>query len=766
MAAISVVSLNCHGFNMGIAQYLHRVASNADLILLQETWLSDTTCQKLTSAFTDFTVYHSSAMEDKLTTGCNSGRPYGGTAVLIHKRLSNCACRLVADNPRLTAIRCHMKNSCDVVICSVYMPFNDNSLQYYIEFESVIGEMQGFLDKFYGCKFIFGGDFNISKSSSVGTYDILNNFCTVNNFMWLDPASDAVNYTYHNDSLGTYTLIDHFLCSPQLNGSCSLACTQILTDGDNTSDHLAIKCEFRSAEMPADVNSSKCTMSKLIWEKADLEMYQSVLRDALSHIALPYDALLCSEPSCKIHGEELECYYNALVYCLNVSGQQCVPSVKVGLQKHWWSPDLDQLKQKCIDMCTLWESVGRPRSGNINAERLRCKYRYKQAIKVAMQESDRQFNDELYDHLCKKDETSFWKAWRKRFCSNSVKPTNVLNGKVGVKNVLSEFTAHFASIVQPHTTRLDDTYAVDVQQLLAKNDQQDNAVTRVSVCDVDQCIGNLKRHKAAYLDGVSGEHLTFGGPQLVVHLTLLFNSMLHHCLVPNDFCQGITLPLLKHKHGDSTNVNMYRGITISPVISKVFESVLLQLHESYLISHSLQYGFKKNNSCCHALFTVTESVNYFTKRGSKVYCAFLDASKAFDKVLHNGIYKKLLERGAPVNFIRLLQNWYGRLKCRVRWNDAIGESFPVTCGVRQGGILSPYLFALYVDDVIIQLKNSDYGICIGQVFVGCVLYADDIALLSASCYGLQKLVTMCKLYGEAWDIMFNSLKSQLIAFGG
>ena len=110
-----------------------------------------------------------------------------------------------------------------------------------------------------------------------------------------------------------------------------------------------------------------------------------------------------------------------------------------------------------------------------------------------------------------------------------------------------------------------------------------------------------------------------------------------------------------------------------------------------------------------------------------------------------------------MNVIRLLQNWYGLLKCRVRWNDAIGESFPVTCGVRQGGILSSYLFALYVDDVIIQMKNSDYGICIGQVFVGCVLYADNIALLSASCYGLQKLVTMCKLYGEAWDIMFNSL---------
>jgi len=78
-------------------------------------------------------------------------------------------------------------------------------------------------------------------------------------------------------------------------------------------------------------------------------------------------------------------------------------------------------------------------------------------------------------------------------------------------------------------------------------------------------------------------------------------------------------------------------------------------------------------------------------------CAFLDATKAFDEVLHYGIYKKLLERGAPVNFIYVLQNWYGHLQCRVRWNNMLGELFPVTCGVRQGGILSPYLFAVYID---------------------------------------------------------------------
>jgi len=101
---------------------------------------------------------------------------------------------------------------------------------------------------------------------------------------------------------------------------------------------------------------------------------------------------------------------------------------------------------------------------------------------------------------------------------------------------------------------------------------------------------NLK-NKAAYLDKVTGEHLMYGGSDIVVHLTLLFNSMLRHCFVPSDFCQGMVLPLLKCKHGDTTDVNMYRGIAISPVISKVFELILLQVYESLFTSHPLQYGF-------------------------------------------------------------------------------------------------------------------------------------------------------------------------------
>jgi len=134
----------------------------------------------------------------------------------------------------------------------------------------------------------------------------------------------------------------------------------------------------------------------------------------------------------------------------------------------------------------------------------------------------------------------------------------------------------------------------------------------------------------------------------IVHICLLFTSMLKHSFVPTDFKFGTIKPILKDKHGDITSIDMYCGITLTPVMSKLFESVLLHLYGDHLSSDDLQFGFKKDTGCSHALFTFTESVKHFTKNGSKVHCAFLDASKAFDKVLLNGLFMKMIERGAPL----------------------------------------------------------------------------------------------------------------------
>ena len=82
---------------------------------------------------------------------------------------------------------------------------------------------------------------------------------------------------------------------------------------------------------------------------------------------------------------------------------------------------------------------------------------------------------------------------------------------------------------------------------------------------------------------------------------------------------------------------MYRPVTVTPVMSTLSELVLLQLHGDFLTSDNLQFGFKKETGCCHVFFTLTESVKHIVNNGSKVHCTVLDATKAFDKVLLNGL---------------------------------------------------------------------------------------------------------------------------------
>lgn len=762
---LRIVSLNCHGLNVGVVSYLKGLAPSTDIFLLQEDWLSDATSVRLDRISNDFIYFHSSAMEDKLSNNILSGRSFGGTAILVNKSLSHCISPIVTGSARITAVCYKNPLAQDLLICSVYMPWNNNCIDQQIEYDQTISCLQSVIDRHVGCSFVTGGDFNVGLADiKNGFNNSTRQFCTANNIMWLEPVDGSVNFTYHSDVNSHFSLIDHFLCSSHLVDQPKY--TNILADGDNTSDHLAISLVINNLVGLADEPVKQPKVSRLMWDRVDPSNYSSTTSSCLSRINIPTEALLCCTPGCTNHCGELDIYYTDIVNCLSHAAEVCVPSVRVGVEKQWWTPELDDLKQECIAATDLWRHSGCPRSGDINAYRIRLKLRYKNAIKEAALNQEADLNDSLFEHLCRKDNTSFWKAWRKRFCMKNLKPISQLNGKCGVDNILGEFSDHFNKVCQPNTAEADSIYKTKVETYLSSSAHLPPTHPIVDIATVQDCIANLNRNKAAGLDGISNEHMIFASVHLSVHICLLFNAMLRHSFVPTDFRFGIIKPLLKSKHGDATKSDMYRGITLAPVISKLFESVLLVIYGDYLNSDNLQFGFKKQSSCAHALFTFTQSVKYFTSSGSKVHCAFLDASKAFDKVLHYGLFVKLIDRGVPDAFLRVLINWYGDLGCCVVWNHAVGQSFPVKCGVRQGGILSPYLFSVYVDDLIDQLRHSGYGIHIGNMFIGGILYADDIVLASCTCHGLQKLVDVCFNYSVSWDIVFNPQKSLVSTFGG
>ena len=116
-------------------------------------------------------------------------------------------------------------------------------------------------------------------------------------------------------------------------------------------------------------------------------------------------------------------------------------------------------------------------------------------------------------------------------------------------------------------------------------------------------------------------------------------------------------------------------------------------------------------------------------------------------------------------FIDIIVTWYDGLYCRVLWNGEYSQWFHVTAGVRQGGVLSPDFYSLYVDDLFRILESSGIGCYLVNKFAAALMYADDMALLAPSLKGLQRLLRLCELYCHAWDIKLNAAKSKNLSFG-
>ena len=124
-----------------------------------------------------------------------------------------------------------------------------------------------------------------------------------------------------------------------------------------------------------------------------------------------------------------------------------------------------------------------------------------------------------------------------------------------------------------------------------------------------------------------------------------------------------------------------------------------------------------------------------------------------------------MDRSIPFAILNVLIYWYSMCSVVVHWDNTFSNLVQLQCGVRQGGILSPALFALYVNDLILALSRSGHGCYFNNMFVRCVMYADDLLLLSASLCDLQSTINICCEELDKLDMTVNVKKSQLMRIG-
>ena len=253
-------------------------------------------------------------------------------------------------------------------------------------------------------------------------------------------------------------------------------------------------------------------------------------------------------------------------------------------------------------------------------------------------------------------------------------------------------------------------------------------------------------------------------------MTKLFNRIWKEEKIPRDWEVGVILPLIKR--GDNTDCNNYRGITLLSVVSKVYERILEKRLKRILDSQleEAQSGFRKGRSTHDHIFTLKQLIEKRQRQNRDLYLGFIDIQKAFDSVQRKRVWQSLQQRGVPPKLRRNIQSIYDVTRNYVRKDNAQSEEFLTKDGLRQGGVLSPALFIMIMDDVLKEVKPKISQVHVGYrnmkpIGISECLFADDLVILARSEVELQSNIETWRVALSKRNMKINMEKTRVMVVG-
>jgi len=281
------------------------------------------------------------------------------------------------------------------------------------------------------------------------------------------------------------------------------------------------------------------------------------------------------------------------------------------------------------------------------------------------------------------------------------------------------------------------------------------------------CIQKLATNKAAGPDTIPNEawkQMTQG--QLHILLDSI-NQLWNSDELPEGFTDITIIPI--YKKGDSMNPDNYRPIslvnTILKLITMLITNRLNQWCDQEGIMSDYQAAYRKGFGCEDHIFALNTAIQIHTRKKKKMYALFVDLSMAFDSVDHNKLWSKMRDIGISSKVITFVQKIYTGAKAKVRTPEGESDFFQIKRGILQGETLSPFLFTLFMEDIVKKMEESStVPLAIGNANVHILLFADDISLLARNSFDLNDKIRILKKFFEENNLKINLKKTNVLRF--
>ena len=430
----------------------------------------------------------------------------------------------------------------------------------------------------------------------------------------------------------------------------------------------------------------------------------------------------------------------------------------------------NSLKGLCRDSKAAWRrwrNAGRPTSGDLYADMKNKKRGVKQHVNTCRSRHERTRLQQR-DTMLRNNVSGCFRVPKKQTTCHKLQAGGVT--ATNPTDLLQVWVSHFDSLSQSQANNHPPVkqQESELPHLEACSPLYEDFTfdTDITIDEVETAVRSLKSGKSGGADNLNPEHLKYGGYALHAWLLRIFTAIFCLESIPPSLKLGVIIPVYKGKGHDPLDPNSYRGITLTSVLSKCLEKILLHRMEMPLkeagFPHSSQTAYQRSVSCADAIFSTQEALLKFVREGDDAYLCLYDLEKAFDSIEFPTLLSHLFKRGINGKCWRLIKSWYTNPESVVKHAGTLSHSFRVHRGVRQGSVLSPMLFLVVMDSLLHHLHTSELGLSINGLTISSAAHADDIRSTSNSITDLQKQGEIIEQFALDNALKLNVTKTKLI----